>query len=115
MKRFQRAVAAACVAVCLPGPSHAQSPEASQAQDLSNCAGAIAAFAGLNVISPERNASGEWSVALGAVLARLNREAGVEGMTGRIAADAARLYWAERPRAAQEAEANACRTRFGAS
>ena len=91
----------------------AQAPEASQAQDLSNCAGAVAAFAGFDVMRYPQGASGAWSLTLGEILAALNREPGVEGMTGRYAASAARAFWAERPRAEQEEAATRCRARFG--
>lgn len=96
-------------------PASAQDPSASQAQDLSSCAGAVAAVGNLDVLTHPRGASGEWSDLLGRILAQLNREEGVEGMTGRYAASAARSFWAERPRGEREAEANACRERFGVS
>jgi hypothetical protein len=107
---------AAFSALALAAPASAQiaSPEASQIQDLTYCAGAIAALHGLNLLQPQNNPPGEWSTVLGAVLARLNREPGVEGMTGRVAADDARLYWREQSRARQERQANQCRSRFGA-
>ena len=106
-----RAAAALLAAAFLTvaAPAGAQSPEASQAQDLANCAGAVAAQANLSVLNPQTNAAGEWSTALGAILTRMNREPGVEGMTGRIAADAARGFWAEQPAAAREAAARRCR------
>ena len=40
-------------------------------------------------------ASGAWTPVLGVILTRLNREPGVEGMTGRYAASAARSFWAK--------------------
>lgn len=97
----------------LSGPAHAQSSEASLAQDLSNCAGAVAAHARLDVLSYPRGASGAWAPVLGAILDAMNREEGVEGMTGRYAASAATEYWREQSASAREAEANACRVRFG--
>ena len=39
----------------------AQSPEASLAQDLADCAGAVAAFADLDVLAYPRGASGAWA------------------------------------------------------
>jgi hypothetical protein len=104
-------------------PAQAQSPDASQAQDLSNCAGAVAAEGNLDVLDYPRGASGEWAPVLGRILEALNREEGVEGMTGRYAANAAKEWWAEwRPEihrsqeehAAQRAAmADECRARFG--
>ena len=117
MKTLKAAVAAAALsALAFTAPADAQipSPEASQIQDLTYCAGAIAALHGLNLLEPQTNPPGEWTTVLGAVLARLNREPGVEGYTGRVAADDARLYWREQSRARQERQANQCRTRFGA-
>ena len=89
-----------------------QDPSASQAQDLTNCAGAVAAYGNLDVLAYPRGASGEWAVVLGSILTRLNREPGVEGMTGRYAASAARSYWSEQPRAAQQTAATQCRSRY---
>jgi hypothetical protein len=93
-------------------PARAQSPEASLAQDVSNCAGAVAAHADLDVLAFPRGASGEWAPVLRAILDAMNREEGVEGMTGRYAASAAKGYWADRPVAEREAAANECRARF---
>jgi hypothetical protein len=105
---------AACTALALiTSPAAAQSPEASQAQDLSYCAGAVAAVGDLDVVAYPRGASGAWADLLGRILERLNREEGVEGMTGRYAASAAKDYWREQPAAEREAAANACRTRYG--
>ncbi|MGD9967397.1 MAG: hypothetical protein AB7T59_12805 [Hyphomonadaceae bacterium] len=92
--------------------AQAQSPAASLAQDLSNCAGAVAAHANLDVLNYPRGASGEWSPVLGVILEALNREEGVEGMTGRYAASAAKGFWQEQPAAERAAAANECRTRF---
>jgi hypothetical protein len=89
-----------------------QSPEASQAQDLSICAGAVAAVGNLDIISYPAGASGEWAQLLGRILLRLNTEPGVEGMTGRYAASAAKDYWRGQPRGEREAAANRCRDRF---
>ncbi len=108
-----RFVAALLAVTLIAAPAAAQDPEASQAQDLSNCAGAIAAAGDLDVVAYPRGASGEWSEVLGRILARLNTEPGVEGMTGRYAASAAKDFWREQPRAEREAAANACRDRFG--
>jgi hypothetical protein len=100
-------------AALLSAPARAQSPEASMAQELSSCAGAVAAFAELDVLAFPDGATGDWAPVLGAILEALNREPGVEGMTGRYAASAARSYWAEQPRAELQAEASQCRARFG--
>jgi hypothetical protein len=109
-----RRIPAAALVALLACPAAAQDPSASLAQDLSNCAGAVAAVGNLDVLTYPRGASGEWSAVLGRILERLNTEPGVEGMTGRYAASAARSFWAEQPRAEREAAANACRDRFGA-
>ncbi len=113
VRRFT--VAALVTITLLAGPAAAQDPEASQAQDLSNCAGAVAAVGDLDVLTHPRGAQGEWSDLLGRILSRLNTEPGVEGMTGRYAASAAKDFWREQPRNEREAAANACRERFGAS
>jgi len=111
---LRRSLAAAfIISALLAAPAGAQDPNASQAQDLSNCAGAVAAVGDLDVLTYPNGASGEWAEVLGRILERLNREPGVEGMTGRYAASAARSFWAEQPRAEREAAANACRDRFG--
>jgi hypothetical protein len=114
MAGFARhAMFAAFAAAALAGaPAHAQS-EASLAQDLSNCAGAVAAQGNLDVLTYPRGASGEWAPVLGAILNAMNREEGVEGMTGRYAASAAKGFWAEQPAAERAAAANECRARFG--
>jgi hypothetical protein len=65
------------------------------------------------VLAFPRGATGEWAPVLAAIIEALNREPGVEGMTGRYAASAARSYWAERPRSEREAAAGQCRARFG--
>src|SRR5262245_55030120 len=106
--------AALLTAALLAAPAAAQSPDASQAQDLSNCAGAVAAHANRSGLNPQSNAAGEWSVALGAILTRMNREPGIEGMTGRIAADAARQYWESQSAAQRETAARRCQSQFGA-
>lgn len=108
----RNAIFAALAAALLSTPVHAQSPEASMAQDLSNCAGAVAAQGNLDVLTHPRGATGEWAPVLGAILNALNREEGVEGMTGRYAASAAKGFWEERPAAERAAAANACRVRF---
>lgn len=96
----------------MAAPAAAQSPDASQAQDLSNCAGAVAAVGDLDVVNYPRGADGEWADVLGRILERLNREEGVEGMTGRYAASAAKDFWREQPRAEREAAAEQCRERY---
>ncbi len=109
-----RPFAALTLAACLVSqPAQAQSPEASLAQDLTNCAGAVAAFANIDVLTYPRGASGEWADVLGRIVDAMSREPGVEGMTGRYAASAARSYWSEQPRAEREEAANECRARFG--
>lgn len=105
-----------CVGIVLAlaaAPARAQSPEASQAQDLTNCAGAVAALGGYDVVTFAGNESNEWGPLLARLVERMNREPGIEGMTGRYAASAARGYWAERPRTEQQAQAQSCRERFG--
>lgn len=112
---IRRILAAAFVmSAPISAPAAAQDPNASQAQDLSYCAGAVAAAGDLDVLAYPAGAAGEWAPLLGRILERLNREPGVEGMTGRYAASAARSYWAERPSGEREAAARACRERFGA-
>jgi hypothetical protein len=105
-------IAAASIALALiASPAAAQMR--SDAQELSNCAGAVAAVGNLDVVNYPRGASGEWSELLGRILERLNREDGVQGMTGRYAASAAKDYWREQSAAEREATANACRARYG--
>lgn len=112
MAGFARnAIVAALGAAALGTPAQAQN--ASMAQDLSNCAGAVAAVGNLDVLTYPRGASGEWAPLLGRILDALNREEGVEGMTGRYAASAAKGFWQEQPAAERTAAANQCRTRFG--
>lgn len=103
--------AALAAASLSTAPAQAQS--ASSAQDLSYCAGAIAAHGNLDVLTYPTGATGEWAPALGRILEALNREEGVEGMTGRYAASAAKGYWLDQPARARAAAANECRTRFG--
>jgi hypothetical protein len=103
------AIAVALIAT----PAVAQDPGASLAQDLSSCAGAVAAVGNLDVVRYPAGATGEWSGVLGRILERLNREEGVEGMTGRYAASAAKDFWREQSREQREAAANSCRERFG--
>jgi hypothetical protein len=109
---INRTAAAIAAIALLASPAAAQSPDASQAQDLSNCAGAVAAVGNLDVVGYPTGASGEWSDVLGAILERLNREEGVEGMTGRYAASAAKDFWREQSASEREAAANECRARF---
>lgn len=96
----------------LAKPAAAQDPSASLAQDLSSCAGAVAAVGNLDIVNHPQGASGEWAGVLTRILQRLSTEPGVEGMTGRYAASAAKDFWREQPAAEREAEANACRDRF---
>lgn len=112
MAGFARyAIVAAMVAASLAlSPAAAQS--ASEAQELSNCAGAVAAEGNLDVLTYPRGASGEWAPVLGRILEALNRQEGVEGMTGRYAASAAKGFWQEQSAAERAAAANECRTRF---
>ena len=107
------ALAAVLGVLMFASPVKAQDGAASFAQDLTNCAGAVAAHAGIDVLAYPRGASGEWADVLGGIIEAMNREEGVQGMTGRYAASAARAYWAEQPRDAREAAANTCRARFG--
>ena len=113
MAGFARnAIIAALAATALTtAPANAQN--ASQAQELSLCAGAVAAVGNLDVLTYPRGATGEWSNLLGLILDHLNREEGVEGMTGRYAASAAKGYWLEQPASERTAAANECRARFG--
>ncbi len=110
---LKQIAALALIGALFASPARAQAPEASQAQDLSNCAGAVAAFADFDIMRYPQGANGVWSLTLGEILAALNHEPGVEGMTGRYAASAARAFWDERPRAEQEQAATSCRARFG--
>jgi hypothetical protein len=111
---FRRLLAAAILTSTLVAtPAASQDLSRSLAQDLSTCAGAVAAVGNLDVLTHPNNSNGEWSDALTRILARLNTEPGVEGMTGRYAASAARSFWNEQPRAEREAAANQCRERFG--
>jgi hypothetical protein len=113
MKAVKLFLAAALAFAAATAPAAAQSPSASRAQDLANCAGAVAALADFDVITFPAGAYGEWQPVLARILDALNREPGVEGMTGRYAAGAARTYWLERPRAERERAAGECRTQFG--
>jgi hypothetical protein len=112
----RRTAAVALVAAAhFAAPAHAQTQSRSEslAQDLSSCAGAVAAHGNLDVLTYPQNASGDLAPLLGAILQRLNVEPGVEGMTGRYAAADARRFWAEQPRRRREAAVSRCRTRFG--
>ena len=100
-------------AVTVSAAAFAQDPDASQAQDLTNCAGAVAAAGNLDIVNYPRGASGDWAPVLGRILERLNREEGVEGMTGRYAASAAKDLGREQSRSDREAAAEACRARYG--
>jgi len=111
MNRFGLAAAALLSAALVSAPARAQQGPSISA--LTTCAGAVAAVGDLNVLTYPRGASGEWSNVLGRILAQLNTMEGVEGMTGRYAASAARTHWLEQPVADRQAAANQCRTRFG--
>jgi len=115
----RRIIAAAAISFALAAASaSAQDPDASQAQDLSNCAGAVAAVGGIDPLSfmwppgPYAVEAG-WPATMSAILDLLHREPGLEGMTGRYAASAAKEHWAAQPRAEREAAAAACRARYG--
>lgn len=106
------------IAALLTGAAQAQDPNASQAQDLANCAGAVGAFASIHPLrfmmppgAPFATEPG-WPAVMGAILAQLNLVEGLQGMTGRHAADEARRYWSDRPRAEQQTAAQDCRARF---
>jgi hypothetical protein len=96
----------------LSTPGWAQPPNASQAQELANCAGAVAAVGNLDVVAFPAGAEGEWAPVMARILEALNAQPGVEGITGRYAASAARGHWLEQPRAEQERAANECRRRY---
>ena len=113
MAGFARNAIIAALATAALGSTPAHAQNASQAQELSLCAGAVAAVGNLDVLTYPRGASGEWADVLGRILERLNRETGVEGMTGRYAASAAKGYWLEQPASERTAAANECRARFG--
>lgn len=107
------AIAALLGAFVFASPAKAQDASSSLAQDLANCAGAVSAHANIDVLTYPRGASGAWADVLGGIIDAMNREEGVQGMSGRYAASAARAYWAEQPSATREAAANECRARFG--
>ena len=113
MAGFARNAMVAALAAATLSAAPAQAQSASSAQDLSYCAGAVSAHANLDVLTYPRGASGAWADVLGRILEALNREDGVEGMTGRYAASASKGYWLEQPAAARAAAANECRARFG--
>ncbi|MGE0740446.1 MAG: hypothetical protein AB7O98_03825 [Hyphomonadaceae bacterium] len=114
MRMRRRLAGAAIVATAVFAP-FASAQDASQAQELANCAGAVAAIGGFDVLSFPRGAEGEWAPVMTAILAALNREPGVEGMSGRYAASAAREFWSEQPPTELDAAAQACRTRYGSN
>jgi hypothetical protein len=109
----RRVLAAAVLSALMAASAAAQDPGASQAQDLSYCAGAVAAAGDLDILTHPQGASGEWTPVLTRILERLSTEPGVEGITGRYAANAAKDYWRDRPSAERETAANMCRDRFG--
>jgi hypothetical protein len=106
-------LAALLMSALLVTPTQAQTGPSISALTL--CAGAISAHRNIDVLTYPQGASGDWADVLGRILAQLNTMEGVEGMTGRYAASAARTYWNEQPRAARETAANDCRTRFGSN
>jgi len=108
-----RAIAVAAALLASPALAQTPSPSASLAQDLSSCAGAVAAQANIDVLTYAPGGSHELAPLLDAILARLNVEPGVEGMTGRYAAADARRFWAEQSARRRGAAVNRCRTRFG--
>lgn len=112
MKFHVRVAAFALPLVLLAAPAGAQTSSGSGAQGLASCAGAVASLANLDPIRYPQGASGDWAPVLGAILERLNREAGVEGMTGRYAASAARQFWDEQPSERRTAMANECRALY---
>jgi hypothetical protein len=114
MKSFTRKASAAVLfaAAMLTTPAHAQT-EGASISALTTCAGAISAHANIDVVNYPRGASGEWAPVLGRILAQLNTMDGVEGMTGRYAASAARSYWSEQPAGERRTAAAQCRERFG--
>jgi hypothetical protein len=110
---MKRIVLAALLAASVALPAGAQSPEASDAQDLSYCAGAVASAGRLNILTYPQGASGEWAPVLGRILEQLNTQEWLEGYTGRVAADEAKRFWNEQPLAERDAAANSCRESFG--
>jgi hypothetical protein len=113
MKATHLLIAAAMVLGSGPLPVAAQIPGDGIAQPLTSCAGAIAAHADIDVVGFPAGAEGEWAPVLGAILEQLNRVDGLEGVTGRYAASAARSFWLERPRAERERAAAQCRDEYG--
>jgi hypothetical protein len=116
---WKAALVGFALALCA-APAHAQrdNPAYDEITEtggaLADCAGAVAAQGGLNPVThPHGGVQGQWPALLSAILTRLHVEPGLQGMTGRYAASAARTYWAARPRAARLAAANRCRDRFG--
>lgn len=107
------AIAAAFLAASVFAPPAQAQLQTASISALTTCAGAIAAYANIDVVTYPRGASGEWASLLGRILAQLNTMEGVEGMTGRYAASAARTHWLEESAEAREQAANQCRTRFG--
>lgn len=118
---MRKMIAASLCLAALAFPLSAQAQRNNPAYDditeqgaaLADCAGAVAAQGGLNPLTHPEGASGDWAPALTSILTRLHVEPGLQGMTGRYAASAARAYWAGRPRAARTAAATRCRDRFG--
>jgi hypothetical protein len=110
---FRPLSALVVAATLLSAPATAQSPDASEAQDLSYCAGAVASAGRLNILTYPQGASGEWAPVLGRILEQLNTQEWLEGYTGRVAADEAKRFWNEQPRAERDAVAQRCRESFG--
>lgn len=112
MGTIWKASAAVLFAAAMSAPA-AYAQEGPSISAVTMCAGAIAAHANLNVLTYPRGASGEWADVLGRLLTQLNTMEGVEGMTGRYAASAARSHWLEQSSADRRAAATQCRERFG--
>jgi hypothetical protein len=110
MSAHRIAAALLVASAIIATPAAAQT--ASGTQGLASCAGAVAAVGDIDVLIYPRGARGEWAAVLGRILEGLNRQEGLEGMTGRYAASAARSFWEEQPNAELEAAANACRERY---
>ena len=90
--RLKAGLAALALSLCAAGAASAQYRPAydditETGHELANCAGAVAAREGLNPVTHAHGAD-----LLGVILARLHVEPGLQGMTGRYAASAARAY-----------------------
>lgn len=112
--KFAAALVCALTLAALAAPAAAQTPRASQVQELANCAGAVAAVADFDVVTFPAGAHGEWTPVLTHILEMLAREPGMEGVSGRHAANAARSHWLERTETQRTRAAQECRRRYGA-